>query len=1374
MATTSLKLFLEIAAKGAAKTVGELRQIQVAAAALGDKAKAIGQTEIKLGGQDNAIKGVADLAFQFNNVVGAVQNLAAAARPAYDFLIGANEQLSEQILKSQTNLASATRIFQGGIEIGDPTEAIKATGPAIQSAIKQIAKDTESLVGVTDTQVNQFFDSTLQNASQLIDQSKQFSDPIKSATALTKGFAASFKVAGLEASQIQSEIRSILTGEELDNSTLAKSLQISRQQVETWREQGVLVDELNSRLQVFVAGNAIAARSIGGVASNLQSLVDRIGRTSGEPLLEPIIQELAGLEQFLKANEQSITEFFKFFVEGGIDTTQVIGQQLQPAIEALIEFAEQGAGLAQNLFALATEAAQNLAVVVGPVLEFALIRTAKAAENLSDIVQTIQFREVSEQIEALEAYGRASEVITGEALKTGQALKSLNKIQEEGGKLTAQQVDRQKNLEAQAKLQVAAIDDQIAALKDLQATTPEIQRGREKEIASLERVKEALAAQSQQIRIEGKEAAQLGTSYQQLADKVKGAAAAIDRAQTTQDAGKAAKELLEALEQQADLGQITAAQAEAQLAKVASNATLEVGIQQQAQGQIAKIRKAELDRQIGDIQAQIAKVEAAEATGRLGPIESAKEVTRLKRQELQLQLADVQRNITAERNAIGQSRGSKTNLKELQAQQSELQAKLAQEAIAAEERSQQARLNLVEQAGEKRLAIAGLVEAKANAEAAKLQRQGVITAEQAEQQKLAASQKRIAAELQGERQKLTALQGVGSLSNPKAEADRQAKILASQTKLVELQSSLDESRAKSAEAAYAAVSASAERASERIAQAELAREIEVQGMVNSGVLTAEAAEDRKLTATADRIKAELALESKRLADIAASGLDPEAKAKLQREAQAKTAQLTLQLLQNQAQQEEQVRARILEGITESSAAQQRAYDAQLSAIADVNAARLRAVTEAEAASQREISALEAAGNALQRQNELLGARANLQRATGDLAQAKASIQLEQTKRAAEIQAQLASADKLSSQERLALQRELSTLGIDTSKSAIELLQQQQALEDQLAQQQQAALAQEQSQAQATLTLENQRNQLAANRALIEARINELKAKSAVLDAEAAIREQQVQAQKQVAAAQSQLQQAQRQAPGRERDRAVGAATADLSAARSESQRNAAAAQQGLTLAQQQADLSKQATVEAEASKLQQAEIADLATQTLAVQQQQALAQSQAAELARENAQALTLAKASAEAIAVAAEREAAARERSAAAAQAGGGAAPNLPGRYMGGAVQAGTAYLVGERGPEVIVPGASSVVLNQEQIARNLAMLQSAQAASYGRVLQGAAFPPAVAHGQQSLTQHIDARVQNTFVNSQNPTQDAAQYTLQAQRDIIARGRLR
>ena len=87
--------------------------------------------------------GLAEVAFRFNNVVGALQNLRAAATPVYDALIASNEKLNAQILSSQTNLASSVRIFKGGNEIVDPTEKIQASAGKLRAAIKQIEIDTQ-------------------------------------------------------------------------------------------------------------------------------------------------------------------------------------------------------------------------------------------------------------------------------------------------------------------------------------------------------------------------------------------------------------------------------------------------------------------------------------------------------------------------------------------------------------------------------------------------------------------------------------------------------------------------------------------------------------------------------------------------------------------------------------------------------------------------------------------------------------------------------------------------------------------------------------------------------------------------------------------------------------------------------------------------------------------------------------------------------------------------------------------------------------------------------------------------------------------------------------------------------------------------------
>jgi hypothetical protein len=288
--------------------------------------------------------GIGALAFKFNNVIQAMQSLAAAAKPVYDSLIGSNEALNAQILSSGTNLASATRIFEGANEIKDPTEKILATRPALTAALKQIEVDTESLVGVTSQDVNELFQITLTNASRLNQQSKQFADPIAAATSLTKGWAASLKVVGVPLDQARQEINSILKGQIDGGSVLAKNLGITNQQVEKWRGQGVLVDELNKKLETFVAGNAIAARSIDGIGSNITDIFQRLGRSAGEPFLEPIINALDAVYKYLKANESGIKAFTEQIASAFLQFGNTIGPALEPLGTTLLDIGENAGG----------------------------------------------------------------------------------------------------------------------------------------------------------------------------------------------------------------------------------------------------------------------------------------------------------------------------------------------------------------------------------------------------------------------------------------------------------------------------------------------------------------------------------------------------------------------------------------------------------------------------------------------------------------------------------------------------------------------------------------------------------------------------------------------------------------------------------------------------------------------------------------------------------------------------------------------------------------------------------------------------------------------------------------------------------------------
>jgi hypothetical protein len=780
-------------------TVDQIKGLESAAS--GDLLGRLGQGAANYGNQ------VADLAFKFNNVVGAVQNLAAAARPAYDFLIASNEELNQQILKSQTNLASSSRIFQGGQEITDPTAKINASRPQIDAALKQIETDTQSLVGVTSAQVNDLFQVTLTNAAELNKQSKQFPDPISAATSLTKGWAASLQVLGVEAGQARSEINAILKGQVNADSDVAKNLNITNEQVKAWKSQGILVDELNKRLETFVAGNAIAARSVAGIGSNIQDIVERLGRTVGQPLMEPFITALEEIYKFVQTNEGAIVQFFQSVTGNALVAGGEIGKNLLPVLQTLIDFVAEAAPLAQNLFTLIGNGVAVVSQALGPLLTTLGQVIVTATDGLAKLSELALLNQINDAADAIAVLDATTNNLSQSSTDTASALKVLNQAQADGGKLTAEQAARQEDLQKKAKLLVPALDEQIAAYKAIAGVTPEVQAQINANIKSLEAQKKALGSSSGGITIQAKELQSLGTTYEQLGKQAKDAQAGID-SQGGGDSARfkeSAQQLVDVTQQQLELGQITKEQAAARLTEIANNTRVEVGVQKSASEAISKIRQQELSQQKSDLDAQIAQVEASAADGTKGPVEAAQEVTRLKKEQLDLQLADVQAAIAAETKAIAEGRGSASKLKGLQSQQKSLQAQSQKEAADGAKRVQDARFAEIDKVEKKAVEAASAAETQRQIETQKLINQGVLRKEDAEQKKLESSKQTISAELAAEKASQAALSATPKTGNKKLDEEREAKKLESKQRTAQLTLKLLENEQQQQEAITRAV-----------------------------------------------------------------------------------------------------------------------------------------------------------------------------------------------------------------------------------------------------------------------------------------------------------------------------------------------------------------------------------------------------------------------------------------------------------------------------------------------------------------------------------------------------------------------------------------
>lgn len=230
--------------------------------------------------------------------------LAAAWGAAFDQIIGQNVRLQEVILSTQTTLASTGRVVDNntGKELLDPLEKINALGGDVEKAIANIRVRSLDLAGVTSQQIIDIFGVVATSISQV-------NGNIKDAEDLAISFTAALGTLGIPFYQARQEIGSILGGYITEDSLLAKRLQISNADINKARSSidGV-VGYLQKKLQVAVAGQAISAKSFGGVLSNIQEVFENIAQRIGQPLLEPIVGGLTAVYNFMKDIQGVVVE----------------------------------------------------------------------------------------------------------------------------------------------------------------------------------------------------------------------------------------------------------------------------------------------------------------------------------------------------------------------------------------------------------------------------------------------------------------------------------------------------------------------------------------------------------------------------------------------------------------------------------------------------------------------------------------------------------------------------------------------------------------------------------------------------------------------------------------------------------------------------------------------------------------------------------------------------------------------------------------------------------------------------------------------------------------------------------------------------------
>lgn len=245
----------------------------------------------------------------------------------FALLIQQNIQFQEQLLSIQASIAATNKVVTATGQELKAGNAIQGLSAPVRKAINDIRAGSLELVGVTS--------SALVETFQIITgQMGSLKLSLQDASDLTLDFAASLGTVGIPLYQQRQEIQSILTATIDMNSVLAKTINISNDQVKKWQAQGILVDKLREKLQAFREGNALASKSIGGISSNIQEVFEEVGRLAGEPLLEPLVNQLNIVYEALTEINEKGTRVVKKSI---VDFAGQAAQKLFAAINKVID-----------------------------------------------------------------------------------------------------------------------------------------------------------------------------------------------------------------------------------------------------------------------------------------------------------------------------------------------------------------------------------------------------------------------------------------------------------------------------------------------------------------------------------------------------------------------------------------------------------------------------------------------------------------------------------------------------------------------------------------------------------------------------------------------------------------------------------------------------------------------------------------------------------------------------------------------------------------------------------------------------------------------------------------------------------------------------
>lgn len=204
-----------------------------------------------------ALRAIGSVTAQLAAAAGVALSFGAALKKGFE----ANSEAENVVLGLKGIIASLQDVRDAG---GKPAEGLQRLSIAGEEAERQM-----KLLRVAGMQTSAEFKDlakAFQTALGAGSGAGLSIDQIRELTVSLTIAAGAFNLAG---NQLSSEIRAMLSGEQIDNSQIAQGLGVSGAQIKLWREKGKLVDELNKRLAQFKLLGDEAGKSWSSTLSNL-------------------------------------------------------------------------------------------------------------------------------------------------------------------------------------------------------------------------------------------------------------------------------------------------------------------------------------------------------------------------------------------------------------------------------------------------------------------------------------------------------------------------------------------------------------------------------------------------------------------------------------------------------------------------------------------------------------------------------------------------------------------------------------------------------------------------------------------------------------------------------------------------------------------------------------------------------------------------------------------------------------------------------------------------------------------------------------------------------------------------------------------------